>query len=60
MGMISGYAYIRIRVYANGMGRKNSVRKNIFSMCPLIYSAVIEFSLSTSGNPKYLSTTMRK
>jgi hypothetical protein len=35
-------------------------RKNIFSMCPMIDSAIIEFSLATSGNPDYLSTTMRK
>jgi hypothetical protein len=35
-------------------------KKNIFSMSPMIDSAVIEFSLATSGNPEYLSTTMRK
>jgi hypothetical protein len=35
-------------------------KKNIFSMCPMIDSAVCELSLATSGNPEYLSTTIRK
>jgi hypothetical protein len=29
-------------------------------MCLMIDYAVIKFSLATSGNPEYLSTTMRK
>jgi hypothetical protein len=41
---------------SSGLTSKN----NFFSMCPMIDSAVFKLSLATSGNPDYLSTTIRK
>jgi hypothetical protein len=47
-------------VVAFDFPRSAQQKEHLFFMCPMIDYAVIEFSLTTSRNPEYLLTTMRK